>query len=198
KRHHRHSAAALTRHCAVPRGYGRPALRPRAGRGLAPHPGPEPDAGRRKAVGARPRGQARRRRTPRRSPSPRRSRPRPNRHPAHAVYAHHRPKNRRHLCRRRRAHRSWHFVPQIRRNLQILGSSSMEDVAIVDARPEDAEGLARVQKATWLSTYPSAELGISQADLLSKDFDSPKKIASIRQRLSDQSTDRTWVAKAGD
>jgi len=74
----------------------------------------------------------------------------------------------------------------------------MEDVAIVDARPEDAEGLARVQKATWLSTYPSAELGISQADLLSKDFDSPKKIASIRQRLSDQSTDRTWVAKAGD
>jgi ribosomal protein S18 acetylase RimI-like enzyme len=74
----------------------------------------------------------------------------------------------------------------------------MSQISIVIAGPEDASGMAYVQKNTWLATYPNAELGITAADLLSKDFDSPDKISSIKQRLREPGTARTWVAKAGD
>jgi len=72
----------------------------------------------------------------------------------------------------------------------------MEDIAIVEAQPEDAEGIAAVHKATWLSTYPNAKHAITQADLLSKDFDSPEQIAKIRRPLQEPNARRVWIAKA--
>ena len=39
-----------------------------------------------------------------------------------------------------------------------------------EAQPEDAAGIARVRKETWLATYPNVELGVNVEDILSKDL----------------------------
>lgn len=54
------------------------------------------------------------------------------------------------------------------------------------AKPEDAAGIKRVQKATWLATYPSPENGISYEDIEQKtaEWDSAEAIEDLRLRIN--------------
>lgn len=36
---------------------------------------------------------------------------------------------------------------------------------VVDATPDDVEGIKRVQAAGWLATYPNEEAGITREDI---------------------------------
>lgn len=64
------------------------------------------------------------------------------------------------------------------------------------AKPEDAHAIRRVQKLTWLATYPSQEYGITPQDIESKDFESHQKIEKMKKRIQDiSSNSNTWVAK---
>lgn len=72
---------------------------------------------------------------------------------------------------------------------------------IEEARPEDAEGIARVRKATWLATYPNEERGITYEDVLEmvKDFESEAQIESWRKAIEDKTGPRKlWVARDKD
>ncbi len=68
---------------------------------------------------------------------------------------------------------------------------------IVNATPEDAEGIVAVQKAAWLATYPNDELGITLEDIReqTENFSAER----MRQRLSNPNPNRHyWVVKDGD
>jgi ribosomal protein S18 acetylase RimI-like enzyme len=73
-----------------------------------------------------------------------------------------------------------------------------DTLVIVLAVPEDAAGLARVRRATWLATYPNDEHDITVEDIRAKDFDGPDKIARIEAGLRNPGRSRTWVAKHQD
>jgi len=55
-----------------------------------------------------------------------------------------------------------------------------EDIVISKAKVGDEVGIAYVAKETWLVTYPNEKLGITKADILSKDFDSKEKLKKWR------------------
>lgn len=58
------------------------------------------------------------------------------------------------------------------------------NVEIVKAQPEDAEAWCEVRKLSWLDTYPNEEYGITREDILSKEFDTPEKIAKWRESMA--------------
>ena len=41
-----------------------------------------------------------------------------------------------------------------------------------------------VLKTTWLATYPNKKYGITKEDILSKDFDSEKKISAWQDTIA--------------
>lgn len=70
------------------------------------------------------------------------------------------------------------------------------DVRIDVANEADALGIARVQRAVWLTTYPNEEYNISAEDILQRDFMSVEKIERLKKRLTeDREVYRFWVAK---
>lgn len=61
-------------------------------------------------------------------------------------------------------------------------------IVIRSARLEDAEALAKLNKQTWLATYPNDEYGITHEDIDDNidRWDSPESIESWKDRIADQ------------
>ena len=65
-----------------------------------------------------------------------------------------------------------------------------------EAQPEDAAGIARVRKETWLATYPNVELGVNVEDILSKDLESEQEILNWKKAIENPASARkAFVAK---
>lgn len=73
----------------------------------------------------------------------------------------------------------------------------MPEYAIAEATPEDAKGIAEVQKEGWLTTYVNDEYGVTEADVLSKDFGGEAHVSRWAEAATKPGT-KTWVAKDGD
>lgn len=71
-----------------------------------------------------------------------------------------------------------------------------QNTVIVGAEPADAAGIARVRHETWLATYPNAEFGITEEDILAKNFQSEDQVGHWRRVIeSTAGTRKIWVAK---
>lgn len=69
-------------------------------------------------------------------------------------------------------------------------------IAIEVAQPDAAEAIVRIQKETWLATYPNEEHGITVEDILAKGLGSSERMERWRKNIAEQAEkDRTWVAK---
>jgi ribosomal protein S18 acetylase RimI-like enzyme len=69
-------------------------------------------------------------------------------------------------------------------------------IEIFEATAEDAAGIIAVQKKTWLATYPNEEFGITEQDILSKDWDSPDRLARWQKTIAEEGdANRLWIAK---
>lgn len=51
-----------------------------------------------------------------------------------------------------------------------------QQVVIAEAKSIDAAGIARVRHETWLATYPNAEFGITEGDILALDLQSEDQV----------------------
>lgn len=58
------------------------------------------------------------------------------------------------------------------------------DFQILLATPEDIPEIAAVRKEGWLLTYPNTELNITEADILTEDFDSEERIQGWKKVFS--------------
>jgi len=70
-------------------------------------------------------------------------------------------------------------------------------IKVEKPKPEDVEGIFKVQKETWLATYPNEEAGITVEDIEEKDFFNPEKIKRYKKEILDNKNRQTWVAKDG-
>jgi ribosomal protein S18 acetylase RimI-like enzyme len=69
-------------------------------------------------------------------------------------------------------------------------------IEILDATPEDVEGILDVQKETWLATYPNEELGITKEEIESRFANTQERIERWNKILEQQGENsHTWVAK---
>lgn len=71
------------------------------------------------------------------------------------------------------------------------------DINIRIAKEKDISQLCKVQKETWIDTYPNGEYGITVEDILTKDFDSGKKIELLKEQFRNKKL-RVWVALDGE
>jgi ribosomal protein S18 acetylase RimI-like enzyme len=71
-------------------------------------------------------------------------------------------------------------------------------VKIEEALPEDALDIIAVQKVTWIDTYPNEQYGITAQDILSKNFDDPKRSERWRRIIEANGDEKVWVAKEGN
>ncbi len=82
----------------------------------------------------------------------------------------------------------------------------MEEINVMDiiinyAKPEDAEGVFNVRKATWLDTYPNKELEISVEDIESAFTNPEEQIKNYAEFYTEMNKDLTaskvivWTAK---
>jgi len=77
--------------------------------------------------------------------------------------------------------------------------SNEQPILITVASPDDASGIARVRKETWLATYPNKEFGVTREDILEKNFDSNDQIERWRKAIENHTGPRKiWVAKTKD
>jgi ribosomal protein S18 acetylase RimI-like enzyme len=69
-------------------------------------------------------------------------------------------------------------------------------IEILDATPEEAQGIVDVQRDTWFATYPNEEYGITLDDIKSRNWDDPER-PKRWQRTIETMSDKahTWVAK---
>lgn len=75
----------------------------------------------------------------------------------------------------------------------------MNKIIIYQAVPEDAKDIRKVQKETWLCTYPNEKLGITKADIEEKvDEMQARGIDRLVERIENDKDSRTFVAKDGD
>jgi ribosomal protein S18 acetylase RimI-like enzyme len=72
------------------------------------------------------------------------------------------------------------------------------DIIITNSSLGDEKDLVRVLKTTWLATYPSKELGITKKDILTKDFDSDKKISAWRKTIKTSGKKSEYLCVAKD
>ncbi|MEI7425116.1 MAG: GNAT family N-acetyltransferase [Candidatus Staskawiczbacteria bacterium] len=74
-----------------------------------------------------------------------------------------------------------------------------DNLNIVIGEPKIGEerDLVYILKETWLATYPNVEHGITKEDILSKDFDSYKKISAWRSSIKNngKSSKHLFVAR---
>lgn len=76
-------------------------------------------------------------------------------------------------------------------------SEVLKDCNVTIASPQDAKGIAEVQKEGWLTTYVNSDYGVTEEDILSKDFDGDARVSRWAESIAAQDT-KTWVAKEGD
>ena len=77
----------------------------------------------------------------------------------------------------------------------------MEEIKIIDAVPEDAQGITNVFYKTWLATYPNKEKGVTVEDIEDryKDEFSDEKIENLKQLIRNlPKNKKRLVAKKGD
>lgn len=73
------------------------------------------------------------------------------------------------------------------------------EIAVEEAIPADAAGIAHVQHVTWLATYPNEEYGITADDILSKDFEGEERVKTWAGRIEAAGElSHTWVARDGE
>jgi len=76
-----------------------------------------------------------------------------------------------------------------------------QEIRILDAVPEDAEGITNVLYKSWLNTYPNTELGITVEDIEEsyKEAFTEEKIRNQQQRIANiPKNQKRLVAKYGD
>ena len=69
-------------------------------------------------------------------------------------------------------------------------------VIIADSAPGDEKGLVFVLKTTWLATYPNKEHGITKEDILTKDFNSEKKISAWEDTIKNSGKKSKYICVA--
>ena len=72
------------------------------------------------------------------------------------------------------------------------------EIIIADSTLGDEKDLVHILKTTWLATYPSKEIGITKEDILSKDFDSEKKVSAWRETIKVSGKKSKYVCVAKD
>lgn len=73
-----------------------------------------------------------------------------------------------------------------------------QHVTLAKAVPEDAETLAQIKQRIWLTTYQNKALGITEAEILSKDFLCPQRIAKRAEHMGvTNGINYTLVARIG-
>lgn len=86
-------------------------------------------------------------------------------------------------------------------NLKSFGNldNKSAKIEVLDALPEDAESIAEVEEASWLTTYPGKEGGVLPADIPPHRKNSPEKVAKYKETIEDKSgTAHIWTAKDGN
>lgn len=73
---------------------------------------------------------------------------------------------------------------------------NISNIRIVEAETQDIPEMCAIHKQIWLATYTGDSCGLSEADILSKDFDSPAKINKWQSSLDDENY-KLWLAKDG-
>ena len=68
-------------------------------------------------------------------------------------------------------------------------------IEIRDAKPEDAQDIAAIQKAGWLATYVNTEKGITKEDIITKDFESQERIARWEEGIKNPEGRRMFIVK---
>lgn len=75
-------------------------------------------------------------------------------------------------------------------------------IRIADSDPDDVFGIRRVQRVTWLDTYPNPEFGITYDDIAARfaidDTEEGRRRLEARKRSYTDPRTRTWVARAGE
>lgn len=71
------------------------------------------------------------------------------------------------------------------------------NIKIVEAEALDIPEMCAIHKQIWLATYAGDACGLSESDILSKDFDSPMKINKWQSSLDDENY-KLWLAKDND
>jgi ribosomal protein S18 acetylase RimI-like enzyme len=80
-----------------------------------------------------------------------------------------------------------------------LKKESMKQIEISEARPEDAEGIAYVQRDAWLVTYPNEKLGITREDIEDRYANMPERISKWESRIEEPMEGRYMlIAKEGE
>ena len=76
----------------------------------------------------------------------------------------------------------------------------MNNIEITEPKIGDEYGIATVHKDTWLNTYENDDFGITKEDILSRDFDSEKKLSRWRDTILNNGTGKNYllVAKEND
>jgi ribosomal protein S18 acetylase RimI-like enzyme len=77
----------------------------------------------------------------------------------------------------------------------------MEEIKILDAIPEDAEGITNVLYKAWLATYPNKEVGLTVEDVEEsyKEAFTQEKIKGQQKRIAEApDNEKRVVAKQGD
>jgi GNAT superfamily N-acetyltransferase len=69
---------------------------------------------------------------------------------------------------------------------------------VESATPDVAAGIAHVRNMTWLATYPNKEAGVTQEDILAKNFENEDQVQRWRKTIESTTGERKlWVAKDG-
>lgn len=77
--------------------------------------------------------------------------------------------------------------------------SMKPSITTTPGAPSDAKTLAQIKQAIWLDTYLSEELGITEQDVLDKDFLCPQRIAARAEHMAiDDGVNHTLVARQDD
>lgn len=77
----------------------------------------------------------------------------------------------------------------------------MDNLHIIEAKPEDALGITNVFYKTWLATYPNEEHGVTVEDIEDsyKDEFSEEKIENLKKLIQNvPENKKRFVAKVGD
>ena len=87
--------------------------------------------------------------------------------------------------------------PQVAvRKIEQIIKDNISSIRIAEAQARDIPEMCAIHKQIWLATYAGEACGLSEADILSKDFDSPVKINKWQNSLDDENY-KLWLAKDG-
>lgn len=78
------------------------------------------------------------------------------------------------------------FMPQ--------GQADINEVIIEQAKPEHAADIFKIQKKTWLATYPNKEIGITASMIENYFANSDSRIDRWTQNIANKNS-RIWIAR---